>query len=68
MNPLYIPPPKITFSLCRTTLLLGCSAALFCLGGCASLNGDPNVNYMIPQATFNDSPPSMADSVAVPYQ
>ena len=41
---------------------------LFNFGGCASINGDPNVTYAIPQATFNEGPPSMADSVAVPYQ
>jgi len=68
MSP-YLPPlPQTPFSRCRNFLLLVGGTLLFNFGGCASINGDPNVTYAIPQATFNEGPPSMADSVAVPYQ
>jgi len=68
MSP-YLPPlPQTRFSRYRNFLLLVCGTLLFNFGGCASINGDPNETYAIPQATFNEGSPSMADSVAVPYQ
>ncbi len=68
MSPHLPTLPKTPFYWCRKILLPVCGTLLFNLGGCASINGDPNATYAIPQATFNDGPPSMADSVAVPYQ
>jgi hypothetical protein len=68
MSP-YLPPlPQIRFSRPRNFLLLVCGTLLFNFGGCAGINGNPNETYAIPQATFNEGGPSMADSVAVPYQ